>query len=529
MELDDIILKLSGIPEDAMSSVAADAMEATADMKWIPSPGPQTDGYFCEADETFFGGQAGGGKSDLAIGLAINEHRRSLILREYREDAKSLGERLLEVVDTRDGWNGQDLKLRTENRLIEFGGCKTEEDKQRYKGDPHDLIVFDELGDFSETQYVFISGWNRSAVPGQRCRVLATGNPPTRAKGLWVISRWAAWLDPKHSNPAKPGELRWYTTDEEGDEIEVDGRGPHMINGEEVIARSRTFIPSALSDNPYLRDTDYAANLSALPKELRDAYRDGKFDASLKDAPNQCIPTSWVTAAQSRWTPDVPQDVPMCTIGVDAAGSGDDNMVLAPRYDGWFAELIKIKGKDIPMERAGSFAAGQVISYRRDNALIVVDMGGGYGGPVYEHLHDNEIETVAYKGAESSMRRSRDGKLKFTNKRSASYWMLREALDPGQPGGSQVSLPPSQTLLADLTAPTFEVVPQGIKLLTKDKVCQLLGRSPDEGDAVVMSWSEGARQITHATEWIDREERKRTGRPSVVTSGRVPLSAKRRI
>jgi hypothetical protein len=54
-----------------------------------------------------------------------------------------------------------------------------------------------------------------------------------------------------------------------------------------------------LSDNPDLAaDGEYARILNNLPKELRDAYRDG-FRASLQDEPNQCIPTAWVQAAMS--------------------------------------------------------------------------------------------------------------------------------------------------------------------------------------------------------------------------------------
>jgi hypothetical protein len=45
------------------------------------------------------------------------------------------------------------------------------------------------------------------------------------AEGLWVIKHWAPWLDPLHPRPARPGELRWFTTGPDGEDIEVDGRG----------------------------------------------------------------------------------------------------------------------------------------------------------------------------------------------------------------------------------------------------------------------------------------------------------------
>jgi hypothetical protein len=501
MQLAEILDALNGLPPEQRKQVEQEAIEATKHLKWVPNPGPQTEAYYCEADELFFGGEAGGGKSDIGIGLSLNEHERSLILREFNEDARALGDRLIQIVRSDDGWNGQLLRYKAQDLLVEFAGVPNEKDKQRHKGNPHDLIVFDEVGDFFESQYTFIIGWNRSTTPGQRCRVVATGNPPTRAKGLWVIKRWGAWLDPTHPNPAKPGELRWYTTDEEGRDVEVDGPGPHLIGGEMVRAKSRTFIRSKLSDNPDLASTNYASTLAALPKELRDAYRDGRFDASLKDDPHQIIPTSWIRLAQQRWTSRPPQGVPMCAMGVDASGGGEDPMVMAPRHDGWFAPLIAIPGKDIPVDRIGPHCAGLVVSHRRDDALVIVDMGGGYGGSMHDHLKANGVEVCGYKGAEGTTKRSRDGKLKLVNVRTAAYWSFREALDPAQEGGSPIMLPEDPELVADLTAATFEVTPHGIRAESKEKVCERLGRSTDKGDAAVMSWWTGPKMITHFSQW----------------------------
>lgn len=228
ISFDEVLERLKSLTPEELKAVEHDVMAATKDMLWVPNPGPQTDAYYCDADELFYGGQAGGGKSALINGLAVTSHERSLILRRIREDAKKLAESELigKLFDGgRDGWNGSDLVWRNGKQLIQYGGCEQEEDKQRYKGDPHDLICFDEVTDFLETQYEFITIWNRSTTPGQKCRVVATGNPPTSATGLWVIRRWGAWLDPSHPNPAKPGELRWYLRNEVGEEMEVEGRG----------------------------------------------------------------------------------------------------------------------------------------------------------------------------------------------------------------------------------------------------------------------------------------------------------------
>ena len=487
--LDDITQRLGAMsPEDA-ESVKRDALEATADMVWVPNPGPQTEAFFCQADELFYGGEAGGGKTDLLMGLSLTAHQASLVMRRTNPETKKLVERYVEAVGHDNGLNrSAPANWRLGDRSIDIAGCQLETDKQKWKGAAHDLKAFDEITDFTESQYEFIIGWNRSVIPGQRCRVVGAGNPPTQPEGLWVIARWAAWLDPRHPNPAKPGELRWYTRDENGIEIEVDGPGPHRIGDRMQAARSRTFIPAHLSDNPDLSATDYAANLDAMPEELREAYRDGKFNRALRDSPMQCIPTAWVLTAQDRWIDQLPEDVPMCAMGVDVAQGGPDNTVLAPRYDGYYPELIVKPGKDTP---DGKSVFGFIMGERRDKALIVVDLGGGYGGATFEKLKDNDIKCQGYKGGSDSLKRTKDKQFSFFNRRTEAYWMFREALDPSQEGGSHIMLPPDPGLIADLTAPWFEDESKVIKLETKKALVKRLGRSPDKGDAVVMAWTGG--------------------------------------
>lgn len=503
MTLDELLAAINEMPEAKRDELLAEASDATRDRVWVPNPGPQTVAYFCEADEIFYGGQAGGGKTDLMIGLALTEHKRSLILRRTNKEATGIAERMEQILGTRDGYNSQTGAWRYGKRVIDLGGCQTEEDKQKYKGFPHDLISFDELSDFSETQFRFISGWNRSADPKQRCRIVAAGNPPTRPEGLWVLKRWAAWLDPTHHRPAQPGELRWYTTGEDGTELEVEGRGPHLIKGEEVYARSRTFIPSTLADNPDLAATGYKATLDSLPEELRAAYRDGNFGVGLRDDAFQVIPTEWIRLAQAKWKPQPPMGIPMCAIGVDVAQGGQDQTVLAIRYDGWFAPLVAVPGKLTP---DGKAAAGVVITHRRNDAKVITDLGGGWGGDCHAHLRENGIDSFGYMGVKPSARRSNDKAYKFFNTRAEAYWRLREALDPSQEHGSTMMLPTDAELVADLCAPTFEIVrPNIIKIESKEDVKKRIGRSPDKGDAVAMAWFDGNKQVNIEGGWKSRK------------------------
>ena len=381
-----------------------------------------------------------------------------------------------------------------EGRVIDLAGVQLEDDKQKLKGTARDFYGFDEVSDFTESQFRFIIGWNRSPDQKQRCRVIAAGNPPTQPEGLWVIKYWGPWLDETHPNPAKPGELRWFTTIAEKDQ-EVDGPGPHLIDGEYIRARSRTFIPARLDDNPYLARTNYAASLAALPEPLRSAYKDGRFDISIKDADFQVIPTAWILAAQARWDKDGYKKNPMTAMAYDPAGGGKDAAELCWRHGPWFAPLMTEKGDETS---DGSRSAAYIIKHRRDDAPIVVDVGGGYGGAVTMRLADNGIEHADFNGARSTAGRTKDGKLSFKNRRAEAWWKFREELDPDQPGGSVIALPPDPELRADLAAPSYSVQASGILIESKDNLRKRLGRSPGKGDAVVMCLAAGNTAVRRA-------------------------------
>ena len=68
---------------------------------WTPLPGPQTLAYLTPADVTGYGGAAGGGKTDLALGLAITAHHQSLILRREAVHLRAIEDRAREILGTR--------------------------------------------------------------------------------------------------------------------------------------------------------------------------------------------------------------------------------------------------------------------------------------------------------------------------------------------------------------------------------------------------------------------------------------------
>jgi len=192
------------------------------------------------------------------------------------------------------------------------------------------------------------------------------------------------------------------------------------------------------------------------------------------------IPTAWVEAAQARWTPAPPQS--LTCLGVDVAYGGADQTVIAARRGPWFGPLKKYKGA---ITDSGQKASFLVLQEHDGKARINVD-AIGYGAAGVEALRDQLGKlAVAVNVAESTDWYDRSKKYRLTNVRTAMYWLLREALDPET--GDNLALPPDRELLADLTAPRFEVRASGIVVEPKERLKERLGRSPDCGDGVALA------------------------------------------
>lgn len=514
MQLEDVLSRINGLEPKARKELESLALDATKGMKWIPNLGPQTDAYFSQADVLLYGGQGGGGKSDLGLGLAFTAHRRSLILRRKYANLGSLTERALEINESRDGFNGSPPPLlRTaDGRYIQFAGNQHLGDEQDWQGQPFDLKVFDEATQFLELQVRFHIGWIRTTHTGQRTRALLATNPPVDADGDWIIGMFRPWLDVTHPNPAKHGELRWFVTAPDGQDLEVSGPEPIQLPGanDPAIPMSRSFIPAALKDNPYLINTGYQAKLDGLPEPIRSAVRDGNFMAVRSDAEYQVLPTQWIIEAQSRWKPEGFKGLTMTAAALDI-GAGRDETVFSGRYGGWYAPLETMTGE---LARDPAHAAGLCTKHRRDRCPVVVDVGGGFGGATLLMFKENGIDCLQFNGANASTSKTKDGTLNFINKRAEAWWKFREELDPNQQGGSAVALPPDPQLRSDLAAPTWKLTTRGIQIESKDDIKTRIGRSPDRGDAVVMAMSEGQKAAALAT-------RRRGGFvPKVVTAGR---------
>lgn len=522
--LQDLVLEMSNDLEARSGLTPSD--ESSAMPLWVPQavqPGrgflmpdgrllsPQQLAIETLADELFFGGGPGGGKTDLLLGLAFTQHQNAIIFRRQfaqLKGAEGIVERSKQIVGLRGELNESSFLWRNlpGGRKLEFAGCDKPQDWLKYKGRAHDAKLFDELPEFPEAAYRFLIGWLRTTIRGQRTRVVGGGNPPVTEEGQWVIRYWGPWLDPNHPRPAKPGELRWYVVDIHGKDREVAGPEPYLLGGDDkcphrvlnavrkcmecggrfVNPRSRTFIPSSVEDNSYLLSTNYQDVLDAMPEPLRSQMRFGNFRAVTEDHEWQIIPSAWIDAAQARWRPDGGDEEPLTAVGNDPSRGGDDEFVIVKRHAEWV---------DMPLAYAGREAKdgliGAQLVYKAidgDSTVPVnIDIGGSAGSSVYDQSRVLKLRAYALDGSRKSRAKDKSGKRGFFNKRAERIWKFREALDPTS--GIDLALPPDPQMRADLVAMRWESTIRGIKVEEKKDIKERLGRSPDRGEAVIYACS----------------------------------------
>lgn len=445
--------------------------EQAGDIDWQPQPGPQRAAFDTPAFETLYGGAAGGGKSDLLLGLARLSHHSSLLLRRtYPQLEDSLIVRSREFYGDERYYNASKHVWQLPGRRVRFGHLERDKDIHQYQSAQFDLIGFDELTQFTRVQYEYLLSRARTTHQGQRVRVVACTNPGGDGND-WVMERWAPWLDPGHPRPAQPGELRYYKRADDGAEIETDADDPDGI--------SRTFIAAKLSDNAYL-DENYRRTLNALPEPYRSQLLDGNWQIGMVDDAYQVIPTAWIRAAVERWRQDGGAE-PLTTLGVDVARGGDDQTVLAPRHGLWIGALEKRPGRTTP---DGQSVVALIAARLTSGGHAHIDVIG-VGSSAYDIGRMRSLPVRAINFSEGSNARDKSGQLSFVNLRAEGYWRLREALDPT--GDAPLALPNDPELLGDLRAPRWSMQTNGIKIEGKDDIKKRISRSPDCGDAVVLA------------------------------------------
>jgi hypothetical protein len=415
---------------------------------WQPLQGPQTSAYESHADIVGYGGAAGGGKTDLALGLAVTQHSKTVIFRREATQLRDIIDRSREIIGA-DGRLNENLHIwrgLPGGRSIEFAGLKDPGDEQKHKGRPRDLFVFDEATEILESQFRFVIAWNRTTHPDQPCKILLTFNPPTSADGEWIIRFFGPWLDPRHANPASPGELRWYAQ-VDGREVERADGTPFQHGDETIQPQSEPSYLPASRTTPSLERTNYRQTLQSLPEPLRSQMLYGDFSIGIADDIWQVIPTEWVRLAQARWTEErpimttpageplldeqgEPKRVPLTAVGGDVARGGKDKSVLQRRYGNWYDWPEIHPGTDTPNGNAYAALMAQNLS-ENPQAVGNIDVIG-IGASAYDSCAEQGLNVLPINFASGITAWDRSGTMRFSNMRAFAYWSLREALRPGE-------------------------------------------------------------------------------------------------
>lgn len=215
----------------------------------------------------------------------------------------------------------------------------------------------------------------------------------------------------------------------------------------------------------------------------------GNFASADEDG---VIRLRWVEIANERWEemaaagwPDLPA---LQAVGVDVATTGRDKTVFALRHGVVIRELRRYSKMD-EMETAGKLLT--VLRSAEHHPLAMVDNSAT---GVISRLREQgaNVQDFNHSHHDSTMKDA-TGILELLNQRAAAYWWARELLNPDN--GHNVALPPDDKLTGDLVTPRWKEHSSGkVKVELKEDIKKRLGRSTDDGDAVVYAFWTLARQ-----------------------------------
>lgn len=190
---------------------------------------------------------------------------------------------------------------------------------------------------------------------------------------------------------------------------------------------------------------------------------------------NTLIPIDVAMAAASRHVPLEQYEFAPKVLGVDVAWQGGDQCAIFGRQ-GRVAFMPKVV-PGLP-EKAFTALVAQVIG-RFQPVVTFVDTTGGYGGETLSRLRDDghRVEGVVFSTKASDAR--------FQNLRAEMWWRMSAWLAEGG------AIPNRPSLLAELSTPTYSYdnAANRFTLESKDEIRARLGRSPDEADALALTFT----------------------------------------
>jgi len=487
-----------------------------------PQPGAQEDFLATSAQEVFFGGEAGGGKSWALLQDFLydagNPNANGIFFRSTFRDLEDI------IFKSKDHFAGFGAEYKEAKHLyifpsgarFRFSHLQHVNDIFTHAGQEYTHIDWDEICHFPRLPYTYLFSRLRTTDPTINTRVRTTGNPD----GVGVL-----WVKARFIDKLKPYEIGFFTTQNDRDiratpamekELFVIHNLPSKDRFEALIKRpelmryiSRQWIPTKRAENLALMKANpqYESMLDQLPEKQQRAYKLGKWDVT--DRKWQVIATEWWIRALSG---DVEKVGNNGAVGADYAESGDKCCTVSGRGN----QVQRII--DYPGMKTHEFAQkvwDEHHLYGKYQCLTGVDsVGPGVG--VYHKLDDmglgDRIEGCRWKDDAFSSRYEKLAlKLHFNNWRTQAIWLFHDDMEAGN-----IDLHLLQEehnfydnlhlLQEEALIHTYKIDNGVVKIISKEELRkeEYLGRSPDRFDALVIwNWMRHRNGIAHARRNLD--------------------------
>jgi predicted phage terminase large subunit-like protein len=334
-----------------------------------PQPGPQTAFLSSPADIAVFGGSAGSSKT---FGLLLEASRNisnpnygGVIFR--REQTMIVNEGgLRDTALTLYPYLGGEYRSQPHPHFIFPNGSRItfrhlnqESDVVGWQGSQIPFMGYDELTHFSAFQFWYMISRLRS-TSGVRPYIRATTNPDADS---WVADLLSWWVEQDSNSPnyglpiqERSGVLRYFVRI--NNEL-MWGDSPEELvsrhNCDYLDAKSFTFIPAKITDNPILmkKDPAYLSNLKALTRVERARLLDGNW--KVRPQAGDYFPRDAVTIID--WMPtDVVKWIRSWDLAATEEGEGRD--------PDWTVGLL------LGRRSNGKIVVGDAIHVRRKAAVI---------------------------------------------------------------------------------------------------------------------------------------------------------------
>lgn len=344
---------------------------------WAPQPGPQTEAICADwCPELFYGGAAGGGKSDFLLGDYLQDVPtygqawKGILFRRTYPELEELIARAHEIYSSSGGaWNEQKKTWTWPNGAnLKMRFLEADRDATRYQGHQYTWVGWDELTQWpSLFPYRYLRARLRSAHSVPTKRIRAAANPG----GLGHMAVKQYFIDPA------PGGF-------------VPIKDPDT-------GLQRMFIPSRIRDNAVLlrNDPDYIARLKGLGSDaMVKAWLEGDWnvvDGAFFDCWHSArhvvspfsIPDNWLRFRSFDWGSARPFSVGWWAVVTDDYQTSDGRILprgALVRYREWYGakgpnEGLKLTAEEVA-EGIVAREAGETIAYGVADPSIFAQNGG---------------------------------------------------------------------------------------------------------------------------------------------------------